>query len=160
MFRANRRLGFTLVEVLIVVVIMAVLAATIIPQFTDASGDAKVSSGKTNLGTIKSVLALYKAQHNGNYPVNSATVSLETALTSKTTPAGVVDASAGTCGPYLQIGDFPADPFANVKTVTNSATTPLAAPAANTTTGGYNYNPTTGEIRFNYNTTQFPAHTY
>ena len=158
MFRANRRLGFTLVEVLIVVVIMAVLAATIIPQFTDASGDAKVSSGKTNLGTIKSVLALYKAQHNGNFPANSATVSLETALTSKTTPAGVVDAAAGTCGPYLQ--EFPGDPFANLKTVTNSAASPIAAPAANTTTGGYNYNPTTGEIRFNYNTTQFPAYTY
>ena len=157
MFRANRRLGFTLVEVLIVVVIMAVLAATIIPQFTDASGEAKVSSGKTNLATLRSVLALYKAQHNSNFPANSATVSLETALTSKTTAAGVVDVN-GLYGPYLQ--EFPGDSFANVKTVTNSSTTPLGAPAANTTTGGYNYNPTSGEIRFNYNTTQFPAHTY
>mgnify|MGYP002626473716 CR=1 FL=1 len=40
----KRHSGFTLVEVLIVVVIMAVLAATIIPQFSDSSKDAKVSS--------------------------------------------------------------------------------------------------------------------
>ena len=158
MFRANRRSGFTLVEVLIVVVIMAVLAATIIPQFTDASGDAKVSSGKTNIGTVRSVLALYKAQHNGNFPANSTTVSLEASLTSKTTAAGVIDATNGIYGPYLQ--ELPGDPFVSVKTVTNSTASPLAAPAANTTSGGYNYNATTGEIRFNYNTTQFPAHTY
>ena len=36
----ERRSAFTLIEVLIVVVIMAILAATIIPQFTDSTKDA------------------------------------------------------------------------------------------------------------------------
>jgi prepilin-type N-terminal cleavage/methylation domain-containing protein len=41
MSRATRRIGFTLIEVLIVVVIMAVLAATIIPQFSSSTDEAK-----------------------------------------------------------------------------------------------------------------------
>ena len=41
--RSRRSSGFTLVEILIVVVIMAVLAATIIPQFSSATNDAKTS---------------------------------------------------------------------------------------------------------------------
>ena len=40
----DRRSAFTLIEVLIVVVIMAILAATIIPQFTDSTKDAKSST--------------------------------------------------------------------------------------------------------------------
>ena len=59
----RRQRGFTLVEVLIVVVIMAVLAATIIPQFADSTKDAKVSTAKFNLHTLRSQIELYKSQH-------------------------------------------------------------------------------------------------
>ena len=65
---ANRRNAFTLVEVLIVIVIMAVLAATIIPQFSDSTKDAKVSSVKFNLHTLRSQFQLYKSQHDGKVP--------------------------------------------------------------------------------------------
>jgi general secretion pathway protein G len=41
--------GFTLIEVLIVVVIMAILAGTIIPQFAASTDDAKASALKFNL---------------------------------------------------------------------------------------------------------------
>ena len=49
-----RRSAFTLIEVLIVVVIMAILAATIIPQFTDSTKDAKASTA--TIGTPNRVL--------------------------------------------------------------------------------------------------------
>ena len=49
-----RRGAFTLIEVLIVVVIMAILAATIIPQFTDSTKDAKSSTVQFNLHTLRS----------------------------------------------------------------------------------------------------------
>ena len=46
------RSAFTLIEVLIVVVIMAILAAAIVPQFTDSTKDAKSSTAKFNLHTV------------------------------------------------------------------------------------------------------------
>ena len=46
------RSAFTLIEVLIVVVIMAILAATIIPQFTDSTKDAKTSTAKMNVAQV------------------------------------------------------------------------------------------------------------
>ena len=61
--RCRRSSGFTLVEVLIVVVIMAVLAATIIPQFSSATNDAKTSALTFDLQSIRSQIELYKLHH-------------------------------------------------------------------------------------------------
>ncbi|MCP4759207.1 MAG: prepilin-type N-terminal cleavage/methylation domain-containing protein [Planctomycetes bacterium] len=59
--------GFTLIEILIVVVILGILAAVIIPQFTNAADDASVSSARTQLQTMRSQIELYRSQQ-GNYP--------------------------------------------------------------------------------------------
>lgn len=48
-----KRNAFTLVEVLIVVVIMAILAAAIVPQFTESGSDAKWSTSQLNLSTMR-----------------------------------------------------------------------------------------------------------
>ena len=60
--------GFTLVEILIVVCILGILAAIVIPQFTEASTEAKLSSLCTDLHTLRSQIELYKIQHNGFQP--------------------------------------------------------------------------------------------
>ena len=52
----STRRAFTLIEVLIVVVIMAVLAAAIIPQFLHTAKDAKVSAAKGNVAELESAL--------------------------------------------------------------------------------------------------------
>ncbi|MHC4171078.1 MAG: type II secretion system protein [Planctomycetota bacterium] len=62
------RSGFTLVEILIVVVILGILAAIVIPQFTEASTEAKTSSLMTDLQTMRSQIELYKIQHNDDLP--------------------------------------------------------------------------------------------
>ena len=62
------RKGFTLVEILIVVIILGILAAIVIPQFTNASQSAKTSSLQSQLQTIRSQLELFQVQHNGKYP--------------------------------------------------------------------------------------------
>jgi general secretion pathway protein G len=65
------RHGFTLIEILIVVVILGILAAIVIPQFTDASQEASVSSLQTQLQTIRSQIELYNVQHPATpYDVN------------------------------------------------------------------------------------------
>ncbi|MBT8099073.1 MAG: prepilin-type N-terminal cleavage/methylation domain-containing protein, partial [Gammaproteobacteria bacterium] len=59
--------GLTLVELLIVVIILAILAAIIIPQFTAATDDATQSAYDTNIANIRSAVDLYYQQH-GEYP--------------------------------------------------------------------------------------------
>ncbi len=55
--------GFTLVEILIVVVILGILAAIVIPQFTSASTEAKQSALVSNLQSVRSQIELYKIHH-------------------------------------------------------------------------------------------------
>ena len=67
------RTGFTLIEILIVVVILGILAAVVIPQFTNAADDASVASARTQLQTMRSQIELYRAQQNA-YPAEVAGV--------------------------------------------------------------------------------------
>jgi general secretion pathway protein G len=108
--------GFTLVEILIVVVILGILSAIVIPQFTSASESAKASAMTTQLQTIRSQLELYRVQHNG-YPDLNATDGWKR-LTQKTTAAGNLTAGEGESldyGPYLQ--KAPVNPFASSSTI-------------------------------------------
>ena len=105
------RSGFTLVEILIAVVILGILAAIVIPQFTNASESAKASSLVSQLQTIRSQLELYQVQHNGMYPVLDdvdGDGELWDRLTMKTDVDGNLDAT-GDYGPYLQ--QPPVNPF-------------------------------------------------
>ena len=60
--------GFTLVELLIVAIILAILAAIIIPQFASTTTDAQESALRANLAGMRSSINLYRQQHNGDNP--------------------------------------------------------------------------------------------
>lgn len=66
--RKNVAKGFTLVEILIVVVILGILAAIVVPQFTNAANESRVGNVATQVATIESQLELYAARNNGTYP--------------------------------------------------------------------------------------------
>ena len=107
--RANR--GFTLVEILIVVVILGILAAIVIPQFTQASSDAKESSLQSNLQSIRSQIELYKIQHNDFPPLNDTTFVDQ--MTLMTDVAGTTGTDVTfTFGPYLT--KMPINPFSGI----------------------------------------------
>jgi general secretion pathway protein G len=132
--------GFTLVEILIVVIILGILAAIVIPQFTQASTQAREANLKTNLQTVRSQLLLYKVQHLESYPGALFT----TQMTQYTDISGGVATSRDathTFGPYIQ--SIPVNPISNVNTlrIVTGATTVFAAP---TTDGGWWFNSTTG----------------
>ena len=137
--RQNPSSGFTLVEVLIVVLIMAVLAATIIPQFTVSTTDAKVSTLKFNLHTLRAQLELYRNHHEGDPP--SATL-IE--LIKETDAKGNIGSGPNfPFGPYMD--KIPLNPFTTSATITPISASP--ATAANVTgNGGWLFNATTGEI--------------
>ncbi|AQT68894.1 PilD-dependent protein PddA [Anaerohalosphaera lusitana] len=102
------RKGFTLVEILIVVVILGILAAIVIPQFSQASSDAKLSSLRSNLQTMRSQIALYKVQNSDNLPPADTLANFEGAM----------------CPEYLQ--SVPNNPFTGGNTITQGDNTGLA----------------------------------
>lgn len=60
--------GFTLIEILIVVIILGILAAIVIPQFSNASQQAHGSADAVDMQTMQAMIELYKLQHVGNFP--------------------------------------------------------------------------------------------
>jgi len=61
--------GFTLIEIMVVVVIIGVLAATIIPQFIGTTHDAKVSAAKGHIAEFESALERFNV-HMDRYPTS------------------------------------------------------------------------------------------
>lgn len=74
--RARRLKGFTLVEILIVVVILGILAAIVVPQFTSASQEAVKGALASQLQTISSQVELYRVQNTGALPDEDADMPL------------------------------------------------------------------------------------
>lgn len=64
--------GFTLVELVVVLVILGVLVALAVPRFTASASKAKETTFCSNVRTIKSQLELYKMT-TGNYPITATT---------------------------------------------------------------------------------------
>jgi type II secretion system protein G len=66
--RNRRKTGFTLVEILIVVVILGILAAIVVPQFTSASNEAIKGALQSQLQTINTQVELYRVREQGAFP--------------------------------------------------------------------------------------------
>ena len=150
--------GFTLVEILIVVVILGILAAIVIPQWTQASTETRLSSLVNDLQTLRSQIELYKVQHNDNAPTNGAApANFETLMTTCTDINGAStgnktkalgDVPPKDLGPYLE--RIPENPFTGSSTVVGWG--------ASAATDGWEYNAVTGEIRAAIDTVDAAAH--
>ena len=128
----SKRSGFTLVEILIVVVILGILAAIVIPQFTEASTEAKLSALCTDLQTLRSQIELYKIQHNDNPPDFANFTAQMTGTTD------IFGAAAGTdYGPYMQ--KIPINQFNNDDALNASG-------VVGDDGGGWEYDDSTGSI--------------
>jgi prepilin-type N-terminal cleavage/methylation domain-containing protein len=85
MLRRNQR-GFTLVELMIVVIIVGILAAVAIPMYQGATERAKASEAVAALGTIRGAMRVYYAEH-GTYVISGV------ADGDQVTASGVLDVS-------------------------------------------------------------------
>ena len=99
--KKNKQKGFTLIEVMVVVIILGILAAIVVPKIMSRPDEAKITKVKADINNIESALDLYKLD-NGFYP--STTQGLQ-ALVSK--PAG--DPAPSNWHGYLK--SLPIDPW-------------------------------------------------
>jgi general secretion pathway protein G len=168
--------GFTLVEILIVVVILSILAMIAVPRFMQASTDARESSLKSDLQTIRAQLDVYRVQHGERYPqaiVGNDSTLVIAQLTSSTDSGGntqpktsskhltpvddgvLTPINAYTLGPYLK--QFPANPF-----VSGSAASSIEFgtqdPAPGDGTTGWYLNTQTGKFSCNDSQADNPSH--
>ncbi len=63
----NRQRGFSLIEILVVVVIMGIMAALIVPNLMDRPDQARAVAARQDIGSLMQALKLYRLD-NGRYP--------------------------------------------------------------------------------------------
>jgi len=146
--------GFTLMEILIVVILLGILAMVVVPQITISSEDTKASTLQSNLGQLRSLLEIYYAQHNetypgtvddtdGNGPPSDAAVAFVNQLTLYTKPSGQSsksDRANFQLGPYIKSNALPPNPFNNKNTVViDNSTTDLTSRTVSEADHGHGY---------------------
>ena len=138
------RNGFTLIEVLIVVVIMAVLAAVIIPLVDNPATSAQESVLKQNLSVMRSQMELYRIDHLGKYPnIQSSQLPQLTRATNRQGETGLPGPDYPH-GPYIV--DLPPNPFDQSDKVTAVAVPRKEPTGVVGTLGGWQYDETTGSV--------------
>ncbi len=103
--KQRRSRGFTLVEIMVVVVIIGILGALVVPKLLGRTGEARVTAAKTDIATMMQALKLYKLD-NQRYP--STEQGLQSLITKPTSgPA----ANGWKTGGYME--KLPKDPWGN-----------------------------------------------
>jgi general secretion pathway protein G len=103
--------GFTLIELMVVVLILGVLAAVIVPNVLGRGDDAKAAAAKQDVATLMQALKLYRLD-NGRYPSTDQGLN---ALTSKPTTEPLP--SNWKTGGYIE--RLPKDPWGNAYVFAN-----------------------------------------
>src|SRR5579863_8456508 len=89
-YHTRRRHGFTLVELLVVILILAILLSVALPLYTAAVTDAEAKAARTNMATIASAVAAYRVRDPGHlFPDSMGT------LTNPTTGGGDIGTISG-----------------------------------------------------------------
>lgn len=99
----KKQAGFTLIEVMVVVAILAILAAVVVPNLMDNPDKARVVKAKADIQTLEAALDMYKLD-NFNYP--STDQGLESLVSA---PSGEPAAPNWRAGGYIK--SLPKDPW-------------------------------------------------
>lgn len=144
--------GFTLVEILIVVVILGILASIVVPKLSNASQVSREGTLKDEVRFLRTQIAVYAAQHHDvcpGYPGGDSTqtpsqTTFVSQMTQYTDDAGNVSATQSVThkfGPYLsRMPENPVNALSSIKFIDGSA---AMTPDGST---GWLYQPATGAI--------------
>ncbi len=148
--RKVRKRGFSLVEVVIVIVIIGIIAPIAMPRIGRAAGSGGGAALRANLATLRKIIIFYAAEHDNAWPgADGREDTLYAQLTQRTDAAGNVGTTPGVhiYGPYLRPGfpPVPVGPNAGATRVHRNTSTP---PQVNEgkKNHGWVYNYETGEI--------------
>lgn len=123
---AKKRSGFTLIELVIVVLVLGIIAAVAAPKLFDVTTDARENTTRQSLTTIRNAIELYRAS-SGVYPPAS---TIATALR-----------------PSLSGGTFPSPQVGSH--MDNNSVRSFTGTFSSSGTNGWAYNETTGEFFVN-----------
>jgi general secretion pathway protein G len=105
--RHRREAGFTLIELMVVLVILGILAGLIVPRIMGRPDEAKQLKARMQIESIETALKLYKLD-NGSYPDTDQGLEALVAQPDTGTPA-----KSWRQGGYLEKGKVPKDPWGN-----------------------------------------------
>ena len=156
--------GFTLVEIMIVVVIIGILAAIVIPMHYNTSDKVRFSATLQSLQTLRGQIDLYRNQHEGRFPGQSGAFPDTTLVEQLTLPtnrlgerSSAINQGHGDInfplGPYVTT-KLPVNPFNRSRSVSTVDKFPANAPGGSAASSpGWFYEIGSGRIRVNDNGT-------
>jgi prepilin-type N-terminal cleavage/methylation domain-containing protein len=129
LLRIQSHSGFTLIELIIIIVVLGILAAVAIPKYQDITNEAKAAACKGALGSLRSGVSIYYA----------------TQIVKNGTPTWPPIDSLRRIGTVI-IQSLPANPYQLATNAPDSIVTGVTKGTIVGARGGWAYNATTGEI--------------
>lgn len=130
--RIKHKRGFTLVELLVVIVVLAVLAAIVLPKFMNSGNRSKESALRSDLKLVRNAVSLFQAD-TGSYPNTLADLSEATVANVKVA-GGTAVKTSDWHGPYLE--SVPTDPISGNALGYDSTTGKVTSSATGTSLDG------------------------
>lgn len=136
----HKQQGFTLIEIIVVILILGILAATALPKFINVSSDDRTASVNGLVGGLKTAVALAQEKYAAAGSTSTTTVTLQDGSTSSVNAnTGIPDGTSAGIGAMMQdLSDYTVD--------YTTATAVTFRPTGGSSTCQATYNGTTGVV--------------
>lgn len=146
-YRGRYWVGFSLIEILVVVVVLGIIAATTLPRLSRGAAGAAETQVSGSLAVMRNALELYQREHGGKYPAAEKFEAQMTQYTSFSGEPRVARDEVHCFGPYLR--KVPALSVGGAEFRNSTLIVDLRKHESGSVAGAWAYEAATGEIRAN-----------